>query len=46
MMSEVTEEFLEAFKHLDKLCREIFQAERGIKMAPGLSKTGTLLFAN
>ena len=29
-MSEINDEFMEAFKHLDKICREMFHAERGI----------------
>lgn len=29
-MSEINDEFMEAFKQLDKICREMFQAEKGV----------------
>ena len=29
-MSHSNEEFMEAFKHLDKICKEIFNSEKGV----------------
>ena len=29
-MTQINDEFMEAYKHLDKICREIFSAEKGV----------------
>jgi hypothetical protein len=30
IMTQINDEFMEAYKHLDKICREIFSAEKGV----------------
>ena len=39
-MTRINDEFMEAFKHLDKICKEMFNAEKGVtsyidEMEPG-----------